>query len=130
MTHESAEQERLYNVIAINERNGSVEVLTSSPLSHREACTIMGRFTPAKHVRIQLEDAPAGPPPASVKVIEHGTWSWSDGKERPAFVVLVHGRVWGSYCYRGAAEQAASRLTGRERVDGMPPLADYNAWRA
>ncbi len=65
-----------------------------------------------------------------VKVIEHGTWSWQGGEEQPAYVTLVKGRVWGSYCYRAVAESAAARLTGNENTSHLPTLAEYPAWQA
>jgi hypothetical protein len=48
---------KLFNVIAINERTKTKTVLTNSPLNHGEAVTMKDKFTPHKHVRIQLEPA-------------------------------------------------------------------------
>jgi len=64
------------------------------------------------------------------KILELGTWSFVGGCARPAYVLTVHGRVWGSYCYRAVAEAAAARITGRERLDGFPLLADYTPQEA
>ncbi len=64
------------------------------------------------------------------EIIECGTWSFAGGKERPAYVVAVEGRVWGSYCYRAVAEAAAARLTGRERVAHLPLLSEFTPWQA
>lgn len=44
----------LFHIVAINERNRYLEVLTSEPLPHHAACTMMGKFQPAEDVRIQL----------------------------------------------------------------------------
>lgn len=47
---------RWYHVVAINERTGRRERLTSSPLSHHEAVVMKGKFRPHRDVRIQLEE--------------------------------------------------------------------------
>lgn len=68
----------------------------------------------------------------SVRVVQHGDWSFAGGSARSLFVVLVDDRVWGSYCYSAQAEQVAGRLTGRENVSNFPTLAEYDqyAWQA
>lgn len=48
-------RQRLYNLVAINERTGFKEYLTSSPVTHSEANTMRTKFNPHKDVRIQLE---------------------------------------------------------------------------
>jgi len=50
--------ERLYHIVAINEKTGIKQYLTGYPMTHKE-CMVMKskQSTPAKHVRIQLEEA-------------------------------------------------------------------------
>jgi hypothetical protein len=47
--------DRLYHVVAINERTKKKEYLTKTPVTHQEGVTMMGKFTPHRDVRIQLE---------------------------------------------------------------------------
>ena len=47
---------RMFKLIAINEKTKRTYVLNTSPLSHKEAVTMMGKFTPHRHVRIQLQE--------------------------------------------------------------------------
>jgi hypothetical protein len=47
-----------YHLVAINERTKRREVLTSTPCTHDEGCTMLRKFTPHRDVRIQLEPAP------------------------------------------------------------------------
>lgn len=49
--------ERLYNVIAINERTGRKVVCTSRPLPHDKACVILSKLTRHPSARLQLEQA-------------------------------------------------------------------------
>ena len=52
-----AKHERLYHLVAINERTGKRTRLTSYPMDHRHAVTMKSKFNPHKDVRIQLEPA-------------------------------------------------------------------------
>lgn len=54
-TSEQTRPERLYHVVAINERSGRREVCTSSPLPHDKACVILGNLTRHPTTRLQLE---------------------------------------------------------------------------
>jgi hypothetical protein len=47
-----------YHLVAINERTKRRELLTSTPCTHDEGCTMLRKFTPHRDVRIQLEPAP------------------------------------------------------------------------
>lgn len=47
--------ERMYHVVAINERTGKKEYLTATPVTHQEALTILSKQRPHKDVRKQLE---------------------------------------------------------------------------
>lgn len=56
-----ASRERLYHVVAINERTGRKEYLTATPVTHQEGVTIMRKQSgPHRDVRIQLEPANEG----------------------------------------------------------------------
>jgi hypothetical protein len=46
-------KERLYHLVAINEKTGKIVVLTSYP-SHRHCMTMKSKFTPHRNVRIQV----------------------------------------------------------------------------
>lgn len=48
--------DRMYNLVAINERTNKKVILTSSPCTHKECCTMKSKFTPRPGVRIQLEE--------------------------------------------------------------------------
>lgn len=48
--------ERLYHVVAINERTHAETLATAVPCSHHEACVILGRFTPHPLRRVQLRE--------------------------------------------------------------------------
>jgi hypothetical protein len=50
------ERERLYHVIAVNEKTGAITVCTSSPVTHDEACAIKSKYLPNKNRRIQLSE--------------------------------------------------------------------------
>ena len=56
-----ARRERVYHVVAINERTGKKTYQTSTPMTHHEATNMLRAFHPrpkqARHVRIQLEEA-------------------------------------------------------------------------
>ena len=45
---------RLYNLVAINEKTGKTELLTSYPDTHEHCVTIKSKITPHKDVRVQL----------------------------------------------------------------------------
>ena len=47
---------RLFHVVAINERTGRKTYLTTSPLTHDQACTMLGKMTTRKSVRRQVEE--------------------------------------------------------------------------
>lgn len=49
-------QERLYHLQAVNERSGRVVRLTGYPMNHAQCCTMKGKFTPHKDVRIELTE--------------------------------------------------------------------------
>jgi len=49
--------ERMYHVIAINERTGKKTYLTRTPVTHQEALTVLRKQRPHKDVRKQLEPA-------------------------------------------------------------------------
>lgn len=53
----SCSRMRFYNIICVNDRTGAKEALTSSPLLHAEACTMLAKQTAPtnKDVRILLE---------------------------------------------------------------------------
>lgn len=47
---------RLYHIVAVHERTGRKTYLTASPLAHDEACIMLGKMTPHKAVRLQVEE--------------------------------------------------------------------------
>lgn len=47
---------RLYHVIAVSETSGSRTYLTEYPMPHEQAMNNLGRFTPHKMRRVQLEE--------------------------------------------------------------------------
>jgi len=49
--------ERMYNVVAINEKTGDVIQLNATPMTHKEACTFKSKFIDYPGRRIQLEEA-------------------------------------------------------------------------
>ncbi len=49
-------RERLYDLVAVNEKSGAVTVLTRYPMSHHECCVMKSKFTEHKHRRIQLRE--------------------------------------------------------------------------
>jgi len=53
-------KERLYHVVAINERTGRKTYCTAEPMPHAQACNNAGRFSFHPARRIQLEEVPAG----------------------------------------------------------------------
>lgn len=48
--------ERLYHVVAINEKTGHKTYVTLYPMPHKQACNNKARFTVHKARRIQLEE--------------------------------------------------------------------------
>lgn len=51
--------ERMYHLVAINERTGKETRLTSYPMTHAECCTMKAKFTPHPLRRIQLKEVAA-----------------------------------------------------------------------
>ena len=47
---------RLYHVIAVNESSGKITVCTATPVSHKDGCTILGKFSPHPARRMQLSE--------------------------------------------------------------------------
>lgn len=47
---------RLYHVVAINERTGKMTYCTEHPLSHKDACVVMSKFSHHPSRRIQLKE--------------------------------------------------------------------------
>ena len=47
--------ERLYHLVAINEKTGAKVYLSDYPITHAVACVWKSKFNPHKNVRIQLE---------------------------------------------------------------------------
>lgn len=47
---------RRYHVIVINERTGLKVRMTTTPVTHHEGCTILGKITDYKWRRKQLEE--------------------------------------------------------------------------
>jgi len=47
----------LYHLVAINEKTGNKVYLTNEPMTHKEACTVKGKFSYHPLRRIQLEEA-------------------------------------------------------------------------
>lgn len=50
-----ASPNRVYNVVAVNERSGRKVMCTSKPLPHHEACVILGKLTRHPAARLMLE---------------------------------------------------------------------------
>lgn len=51
--------ERLYHIVAINERTGRKYYLTGYPMDHHSCCVMKSKQSkPHKDVRIQLEEVP------------------------------------------------------------------------
>lgn len=48
---------RLYHLVAINERSGQAFQVTAVPLQHSKACTLMGKFTVHAARRLELKEA-------------------------------------------------------------------------
>jgi len=47
---------RLYHIVAINEKTGKTTYCTSYPMSHKEACVILKKFSNHPARRVQLEE--------------------------------------------------------------------------
>lgn len=56
------ESVRLYHLIAVNDRTNGRRWLTRTPVSHDEACTIRGKFSAHRDVRILLTEATTAAP--------------------------------------------------------------------
>lgn len=54
---DTTQQERLYHLVAVNERTGKQTQVTSYPMSHRECCTCKSKFSHHPARRIMLVDA-------------------------------------------------------------------------
>lgn len=52
--------ERLYHLVAINERQNRKVYLTGYPMVHHLCVVMKSKFTPHKWVRIQLEEVTNG----------------------------------------------------------------------
>jgi hypothetical protein len=51
------ETERMYHIIALNERTGRKYYLTGYPMNHHDCCVMKSKQSNrVKHVRIQLEE--------------------------------------------------------------------------
>jgi hypothetical protein len=48
--------ERLYHLVSVNVKDGKKVYLTAYPMSHKECCTMKGKFTEHAHRMIQLEE--------------------------------------------------------------------------
>jgi hypothetical protein len=48
--------ERMYDVVIVNEKTGTVTVMTSSPVTHKEGCTILSKMTKYPFRRNQLRE--------------------------------------------------------------------------
>lgn len=53
---ECVRRERLYNLVAVNEKSGAVVALTRYPMSHHECCVMKSKFTEHKARRIELRE--------------------------------------------------------------------------
>lgn len=51
--------QRLYHLVAINERSGAKVRLTAYPMPHADGVRLKGKFTPHPARRIQLEEVRA-----------------------------------------------------------------------
>jgi len=49
-------KERLYHIVAINERTGVKVYMTGYPMTHKECCTMKSKITKYKWRRLQLEE--------------------------------------------------------------------------
>lgn len=49
-------KERMYNLVAINERTNEKAILTSKPATHSECCIMKSKFSEHPLRRIQLEE--------------------------------------------------------------------------
>lgn len=49
-------KERLYHIVAINERTGAKVYCTRYPTNHKDSCVMLSKFTPHKGIRCQLEE--------------------------------------------------------------------------
>jgi hypothetical protein len=48
-------KERLYHIVAINERTGRKTYVTCVAMNHKDACTVLKKFSPHPARRMQLE---------------------------------------------------------------------------
>lgn len=61
----------------------------------------------------------------SISVEPKGSWSWKGGRTQALWCVVLHGKLWGMYCYEAVAREAAARLRGTESTEGRP---DFSTW--
>lgn len=47
---------RLYHIVAINEKTGKKEYLTTYPMPHDDCCVMLSKQSKHEHVRKQLEE--------------------------------------------------------------------------
>jgi len=47
---------RIYHIVAINEKSGLKTYLTKYPMEHKPCCVMLQKFTQHPLVRIQLEE--------------------------------------------------------------------------
>lgn len=47
---------RLYHIVAISDKSGHKTYMTSSPLTHDEACTMLSKFTKYTGRSLRLEE--------------------------------------------------------------------------
>ena len=50
------DSERLYNIIQINEKTGEKFTFPGYPVTHKEGCTMLSKFTKHSWRRLQLEE--------------------------------------------------------------------------
>jgi hypothetical protein len=49
-------KQRMYHVVAINEKSGKKVVVTGYPMTHQECCILLSKLTPHPARRLQLEE--------------------------------------------------------------------------
>lgn len=47
---------RMYHIVAINEKSGVKTYCTRQPMTHSEACVMLGKFSQHPARRVQLEE--------------------------------------------------------------------------
>lgn len=51
--------QRMYDLVAINEKTGAETKLNGEPLTHAEACVVKSKFSSHPARRVQLKERPA-----------------------------------------------------------------------